>query len=285
MSGATAEGDAVASVTVAALYRYPLKSAAGIAVDCLELDARGPVGDRRWMLIDDNARFVSQRELPRMALLRPTLERDALMVDAPGMTTLAIPHHSAGDEGGDGVVASIWQDTVALRRVGRDADRWFSDFLGVSVSLVTMAESSHRQVDLQYAPPGRMVSLADGYPMLVIGAASVEEINRRLRAKGVPPVGVDRFRPNVVVSGGGPHAEDGWRRLIGPSVTLDIVKPCARCAIITVDQDRGIRVREPLATLSEYRLRDQKVFFGQNALHDRPGRILRGEQLVPEQSR
>jgi len=267
------------SVTVTALYRYPLKSARGIEVGSLEFDSRGPVGDRRWMLIDAAGDFLSQRRFPRMSLLRPTLRHEGLAVDAPGMSTLVVAADAS--EKHDGLLdARLWRDDLHVRRVGQAADRWFTDFLGVPCSLVTMPDETHRQVDLEYAPAGRTVAFADGFPVLVIGSASLDELNRRLHAKGVPTIGMERFRPNVVLSGGAPHEEDTWRRLVGPAVTLDLVKPCARCVITTVDQDRGVRGREPLATLSEYRQRDRGVLFGQNALHDRPGRVSVGERFL-----
>jgi uncharacterized protein YcbX len=269
------------SVTVAALYRYPLKSARGIAVTSLEFDVRGPIGDRRWMLIDATGGFLSQRRFPRMALLRPTLRQEKLVVEAPGMSALEVDADDSPKP--DGVLAArLWRDHLKVRRVGEDADRWFTDFLGVPCSLVMMPDDTHRQVDLEYAPAGRTVAFADGFPVLVIGSASLEELNRRLHAKGHPALGMDRFRPNVVLSGGAPHEEDTWKRLVGPGVSLDLVKPCARCVITTVDQDRAIRGREPLATLSEYRQRDRGVLFGQNALHDRPGHLRVGEPMRPE---
>jgi uncharacterized protein len=145
-----------------------------------------------------------------------------------------------------------------------------------------MPDDTRRLVDPTYAPTPRTVAFADGYPVLIVGRASVDELNRRLSAKGASPVGVDRFRPNILVAGAAPHGEDGWKRLVAPDMAFDIVKPCARCTIVAVDPARGVRRAEPLRTLSEYRRRDAKVFFGQNALHDRPGRLMLGAQMVPE---
>jgi uncharacterized protein len=270
--------DDASVLRAAELYIYPLKSARGIPVSALEFDARGPIGDRRWMLIDDGAEFLSQRRIPRMSLLRVALQSGTLVVDAPGMATLMVPR-ADNDGASDRLVAGLFEDRVTVRRVDADADRWFTTFLRHPCSLVTMPNDTQRLVDPKYAPTPRIVGFADAFPVLLIGAASVGELNRRLAAKGVPQVGVDRFRPNVVVAGGAPHEEDTWRRLTGSDVTLELVKPCARCAIVTVDQDRGVRGKEPLKTLEAYRRRDGKVFFGQNALHDGPGRIVRGEQV------
>jgi uncharacterized protein YcbX len=176
--------------------------------------------------------------------------------------------------------ATLWNDDLVVQSVSADADRWFTEYLGVSCSIVVMPDNTRRQVDTTYAPFGRIVGFADGFPVLVIGSASLDELNRRLRAKGVPPVGIERFRPNVVVSGGAPHEEDSWSRLEGADVALDIVKPCARCTIVATDQESGVRVREPLATLAEYRRLGNNVLFGQNALHDRTGRISVGDTLA-----
>jgi uncharacterized protein len=269
-------------VEVVELFVYPLKSARGISVSALAFDARGPIDDRRWMLIDEDAQFLSQRRLPRMALLHVALSADALIVDAPGMTTLTVPRTpKAGEDArsADRVTAQVWNDTVAARPVSAEADEWFSQFLGLPCSLVTVPDDMTRWVDTTYAPAGRAVTFADAFPVLVVGTASVEELNKRLVAKGVAPVGIDRFRPNITVAGGAPHAEDDWRRLTGAEIALDIVKPCARCTIVAVDQARGARVVEPLKTLETYRRRGSKVYFGQNALHDRAGRLTRGELL------
>lgn len=266
-------------VQVSDLYIYPLKSARGIAVSALEFDAHGPIGDRRWMLIDENARFLSQRRIARMALLQVALGPGSLTVDAPGMSSLTVAIEAGPAARGERLAAGLFEDTVTVRRVSADADRWFSEALRRPCSLVTMPEDVERVVDPTYAPPARTVALADAFPVLVIGQGSLDEMNRRLRAKGIAAVGINRFRPNVVVSGAAPHAEDQWRRLIGPGIALDLVKPCARCAIPAVDPDRGTRGVEPLKTLNEYRRRDSKVFFGQNALHDRPGRLAVGEVM------
>jgi len=274
--------EGTSTVSVTELYLYPLKSARGIPVPVLQFDERGPIGDRRWMLIDPDAQFLSQRRIPRMALLHVALQEDALHVDAPGMPTLMVPRPAGGRDGedtGERLIAGVWDDAVTVCRASADADRWFTAFLDQPCSLVTMPDDAIRLVDPTYAPTPRSVTLADAFPLLLLGAGSLDELNGRLAAKGVPAVGIDRFRPNIVVSGAAPHAEDGWHRLVGSGIALDIVKPCARCAIVTVDQERGVRVVEPLKTLETYRRRGSKVYFGQNALHDRPGRIVRGEDL------
>jgi uncharacterized protein len=270
--------DVTPTLTAGELYIYPLKSARGIPVRALEFDERGPIGDRRWMLIDAQGEFLSQRRLPRMSLLRIALDSDNLVVEAPSMPTLVVPP-CADDNGSDRLIAGLFEDRVTVSRVGDEADRWFTTFLRLPCSLVTMPDDTERIVDPKYTPSPRIVAFADAFPVLVLGAASIEELNRRLSAKGVPQVGVDRFRPNVVVSGGTPHEEDTWRQLKGCDVALEIVKPCARCTIPAVDQERGIRGKEPLTTLAEYRRWGEKVYFGQNALHDRPGRMVQGEPL------
>lgn len=265
-------------LAAAELYIYPLKSARGIAVPALEFDERGPIGDRRWMLVDEQGEFLSQRRLPRMSLLHVDLQSENLVVDAPGMPTLVV-RPTSENGAAERLVAELHADQVTVCRVDKDADRWFSKFLQLRCSLVTMPADTRRIVDPTYAPTSRIVGLADAFPVLVVGTASIDEINRRLAAKGKQPVGVDRFRPNVLVSGGAPHDEDTWGQLEARDLTLEIVKPCARCAIVTVDQLRGIRGKEPLQTLADYRRQGDNVLFGQNALHDRPGRIVRGERL------
>jgi uncharacterized protein YcbX len=269
-------------VSVAQLFVYPLKSASGIAVPQLTFDDRGPVDDRRWMLVDESGTFLSQRRFPRMALLQVAITDDAMHVGAPGMPPLVVPRitESCGAcrPQTDRVVAQVWNDSVDLIRVDPVMDRWFTSFLDLPCSLVTMSPDTVRRVDPTYAPTPRQVALADGFPVLIIGDASVSELNRRLRDKHASEVDINRFRPNIVVTGAPPHAEDEWLRLEAAGLALDIVKPCARCAIVNVDPSSGRRMLEPLKTLATYRTRGTSaVYFGQNALHDRPGRLDQGD--------
>lgn len=266
------------TIRVVGLTVHPLKGAAGIAVGAWPLDAFGLRWDRRWMLVGEEGGFLSQRDHPRMALLRPRFVDgagrtaddpeaiSALRVAFPegGEVELPLPPpREAEGEGAERLGTEVWGDRVAALAPGGEADRRLSRFLDTPARVVVLPEDGGRQVDPDYARDAR-VGFADGFPLLMISAESLDELNRRLAR----PVPMDRFRPNLVVRGAGrPHAEDGWRRIIVGKVPFDVVKPCARCAVTTVDQATGVRGKEPLRTLATYRARNLQVFFGQNLVH------------------
>jgi len=263
-------------IRLTGLYVYPIKSCGGVAVGEWEVDEHGLRHDRRWMLVDETGLFISQRELPRMALIQVRIEHDGLIVDAPGMSSLAVPFRS---EAGQRLLARVWDDLVETERVGDDADRWFSEFLGVRCRLVYLPDCWIRPVDPDYGEPGDRVGLADGFPFLLISGASLADLNARLEH----PLPMNRFRPNLVVGGCEPFAEDAWRLVrIGP-IALRVVKPCARCAITTVDQRTAVAGKEPLRTLATFRKHGSKVLFGQNLVHDETGTLSTGDpvEVVP----
>ena len=254
------------------LYVYPIKSCGGIAVMESNVDERGLRHDRRWMLVDEANQFISQRELPRMALIGVRIDADGLLVSGPDMPSLQVPFEPPD---GTPLRARVWDDIVETLPVGGDADRWFSEFLAVRCRLVHLPEGSARTVDQAYGRADDQVSFADGFPFLLISEGSLAELNARLER----PLPMDRFRPNLVVGGCDPFAEDGWRVVrIGP-ITLRVVKPCARCAITTVDQRTAARGKEPLRTLATFRRSGTKVLFGQNLIHDQTGILRTGDPV------
>jgi uncharacterized protein YcbX len=259
-------------IHLSGLYVYPIKSCGGIAVEELDVDERGLRHDRRWMLVDEANQFISQRELPRMALIGVRIDPDGLVVRAPGMPSLQVPFLPPD---GNLLRARIWDDVVETLPVGGGADRWFERFLGVRCRLVYLPEGSVRPVDPDYGRADDQGGLADGFPFLLISEGSLAELNARLQR----PLPIDRFRPNLVVGGCAPFAEDGWRVVrIGP-ITLRVVKPCARCAITTVDQRTAARGKEPLRTLATFRRSGTKVLFGQNLVHDETGIMRTGDPV------
>ena len=264
--------DALSGVRLSGLYVYPIKSCAGVAVSEWEADERGFRYDRRWMLVDETGRFMTQRKHPRMALIGVHIGPDGLVVRAPDMPSLDVPFLPPD---GRPLRAQIWDDAVDTLLVGAGADRWFGEFLGVSCRLVYLPEGSMRPVDPDYGRADDQVGLADGFPFLLISEGSLAELNARLER----PLPMDRFRPNLVVGGCAPFAEDGWREVrIGP-ITLRVVKPCARCAITTVDQRTAARGKEPLRTLATFRRSGTKVLFGQNLIHDAAGVLSVGDRV------
>lgn len=255
---------------VTRIYIYPVKSAAGIEVAEAELDAFGLRLDRRWMVVDDAGRFLTQRQLPRMALIRVALEGGALRLTFPDAPILEVPVR-AEEGAGAGVRRRVvvWGDAVEAVDTGETAARWLSAALGRPARLVHLPDDAVRPVDPRYARPGDRVAFADAFPVLLISEDSLEELNRRL----AEPVPMNRFRPNLVVRAGEPHAEDGWRRIRIGEVEFDVVKPCARCAITLTDQATAERGKEPLRTLATYRTRNGKVLFGQNLIHRGRGAV------------
>lgn len=254
------------------LYVYPIKSCGGIALDVADLDERGIRHDRRWMLVDEDGKFVSQRTFPRLALARVRIQKDALLVDAPGAPTLEVPF----DSGERGIfTARVWDDAVEVAPVGEEASRWFSRLLGGSCRLVYLPDESIRPVDPEYGLAADHVGLADGFPLLLISEASLEDLNSRMEH----PLPMDRFRPNLVVSGRDAFEEDGWRRIRVSGVDLRVVKPCARCKIPTIDQTTATASKEPLRTLAGYRKFGSKVLFGQNLIHDATGTVRVGDAV------
>jgi hypothetical protein len=226
--------------------------------------------DRRWMVVDERGEFLSQRNHPRLALAVPSLADGMLQVDAPGLPTLRTPLHPKPSVA---TTVTVWDDTCPATWVGVQAAEWFSDFLGSPCSLVHMADQVIRPANPLFAPPGVRVSFADGFPFLLISEESLVDLNGRL----VDPLPMNRFRPNLVVAGGEPYAEDEWGKIQIGDVRLRVVKPCDRCLVTTTDQATGQRGKEPLRTLATYRKVGNDVMFGQNVVHENTGRLRVGD--------
>ena len=260
-------------IAISALTVYPLKGGRGIDLREMELDAFGPRHDRRWMVVDLAGDLVTQREVPRLCLTSATPLEDGIRLDAPGQPSLEIAHPGPG---APRVAVRVWNDRCDAVDLGSDARRWLQATLGVESRLVHLPADASRRTDPDYDPLGSLVSFADGYPILLVGDASLAELNSRLAT----PVPMNRFRPNVVVTGAAAFAEDGWRRFRVGGVPFEAVKPCARCTVPTVDQETGLRGAEPLRTLATFRKRASAVLFGMNVVHRSQGAIRRGDPLV-----
>lgn len=270
----------MSGISLARIYVYPIKSAAGVALDRAALDGLGLRHDRRWMLVDDAGEFLSQRRLPRMALISVSFSGASLLVEAPSMSALTLPLEPGPDDPRQRTPVRVFDDLVPAASAGEEPDRWFSGFLGVGCRLVYMPDDVVRPVDPDYARDGDRVGFADGFPLLMFSEASLADLNSRLPE----PVPENRFRPNLVVSGCGAFAEDGWRWVRVGEVGFRVAKPCARCTITTVDQRIGVRGKEPLRTLASYRKVGDKVMFGQNLAHDGPGELRVGDAVEVEGS-
>lgn len=268
------------SARVSALWQYPLKSATGMSMAALSIAPSGPPHDRRWMLIDDEGRFLTGRTLPALVGLRAQATSRGLRLSMLGQGEVALDLPAADAER---VEATVWKDTVRAQHVDRAADAWLSRALGRSVRLVYIDDAALRTVDSAYARPGDRVGFADGYPLLALSEAALDALNARLTTGGRASVSMLRFRPNVVVAGCGAHAEDGWRRVRIGDVEFEAAKPCTRCVFTTVDPDTGERDAdgEPLRTLTTYRRTPAGVTFGMNLIPRGVGTIRIGDAVVP----
>ena len=255
---------------LSALNVYPVKSAGGIGVDRWPLDDFGLEFDRRWAVIDSTGVVLTQREYAGMALVRTAIGEAGLRLEAPGMPLLQLP---LAGSGGSRLPVQIWDDTCEAERCAPEADEWWSALLGERCHLVRMPDDARRN-----AGPDR-VSFADAFSFLILSEASLDALNARLER----PVPMNRFRPNLVVSGVSPHAEDEWSVVRIGGVELAITRACARCVMTTIDQAVASRATEPLRTLATYRRGPEGgVLFGQNARHLSRGTLAVGDPVVPE---
>jgi len=261
-------------LTVSELYVYPVKSLGGIAVNEAMLTDRGFEHDRRWMLVDENNRFISQREAATMALLKISMHADGLLVQniSRANTSFIIPFQTAATET---TIVEVWSDRCRAQWVSPEADAWFSEQLGITCRLVYMPNNTHRFVDGRYAHNKEITSFSDGYPLLLIGQASLDDLNNRLSI----PLPMNRFRPNVVFTGGYPFQEDDMKQFSIGGITFFGVKPCARCMITTIDQQTAEKAKEPLKTLSTYRSKNNNIYFGQNLLFNGNGIVRIGDTI------
>ncbi|MEO8017168.1 MAG: MOSC N-terminal beta barrel domain-containing protein [Pseudomonadota bacterium] len=248
--------------TIAEIFIYPVKSCRGIALESAPLEPTGFANDRHWMLVRPNGRFVTQRELPRLALITTQVSADGLALSAAGMPPLATSH----DLQGEVRAVTVWKFDGRGIDCGEEAAAWCSRFLETPLRLVRFDVSAPRECNPAWTPGTRAVTeFSDGFPILVISRASLAELNSRL-PRALP---VERFRPNIVIDGVEAYDEDRIHELRVDGVTLRLVKPCERCSITTTDQQKGaVDGVEPLRTLKEYRF-DSKlrgVLFGQNAI-------------------
>jgi uncharacterized protein YcbX len=261
------------------IHIYPVKGLHRVDHDAARVRPWGLAGDRRFMLIDHDDRMLTQRDEPRLALLRPSYVDGDLVVQAAGRPELRIT-----PQPGEPVHAQVWRDVVATSLVGEAADIWLSEALDRKVRLVYLDDPTRRTVDPHYGRPGDRVSFADGYPLLLTNTASLNVLNDWIFEDGgdEAPLPMTRFRPNVVVTGAPPWVEDGWvgRRLRIGAVTFRLPKLCARCVVTTTDQESAERGREPLRTLARYRNVDQRLLFGMNLIPDGEGGIRVGDEVA-----
>lgn len=259
-------------LSLSGLYRYPLKSGAGEPLTQTRVDALGVAGDRRWMVVDaQSGRFLTQRLLAQMNRITMAWQgSEQVLLSAPGMADLSV----AVPEPTELRTVTIWRDSLAVPDAGEAAAAWLSQLLGRACRLVHVPAQLARQVDPGYAAEGDRVAFADGFPLLLIGQASLDDLSARVGR----PLEMLRFRPNLVIAGSAPYSEDEWRRIRIGTLEFRVVKGCSRCIMTTLDPQTGERSadREPLTTLQNYRARDGEVYFGQNLIACAEGQLALG---------
>jgi uncharacterized protein len=267
-------------VTLSAINIYPVKGLKGIALTESRCTDRGLEHDRRWMVVDAGGIFLTQREHPQMATIWTDIAGTELVLSAPDAGEVAVP---LDPRLAPSLRVRVWNSDCTALAVSAVADAWLSDYLGLGCRLVHMPDESRRTSNPKYAGHERLVSFADGYAYLAIGEASLVDLNARLAAKDHPPLPMNRFRPNFVVSGSDPYAEDAWSEIRIGSAVLRGVKPCGRCQVTTTDQSTGeVRGPEPLATLAEFRESAEfGVMFGMNFVTIQPGVVRIADAVLP----
>lgn len=249
------------TLVLSEIWIYPIKSLGGIRLKEAKVLEKGLAYDRRWMLVDETGKFLTQRIYPEMALLKVSMDAEQLTITHTQKSkthTISLYPKTANSE----KQVTIWDDTVKAFEVSETTSSWFSEILGKKCQLVYFPEINERIVEPEYALNNENVSLADAYPFLIIGEASLADLNARLDK----PVPMNRFRPNFVFTGGNAFEEDDWSNFIIGENRFKGVKPCARCIMTTIDQQTAVKSDEPLRTLATYRKRNNKIYFGQNVL-------------------
>lgn len=259
------------------IYIYPVKSLGGIRLEKSEITDRGLQHDRRWMLIDENSRFISQREHHHLALFEVVIQdSDLVITDRKSGKNLRVTHTPI-DLDVPSIKVTVWDDEVEAVEVSQIANDFFTEVLGMSTRLVFMPEKSHRKTDADYSLKGdEITSFSDGYPILIIGQSSLNDLNNRL----AEPITINRFRPNFVFTGGTRYEEEEWHEFTVGDIRFFGVKPCGRCVMTTIDPQTGEKKgKEPLLTLNRYRKAGNKILFGQNVLISQIGKVSVGDVI------
>lgn len=255
------------------IWIYPIKSLGGIRLKSSPVLEKGLQFDRRWMLVDEEGNFMTQRTCPGMALFKLTLGKGHFSIQHKGHSCLLSVTQSLSDLP---IETRVFADSVTVYEVSGDYSGWFSERLKLRCKLVSFPEENRRPVDAEYQIGAGQVSLADAFPFLVIGEESMADLNKRLKQ----PLPMNRFRPNLVFNGGEAFEEDAWRNFTIGKNRFVGVKPCGRCVVTTVNQDTAEKGLEPLATLSTYRKRGGNVYFGQNVIAIDHEEIFEGDEII-----
>jgi MOSC domain-containing protein len=254
---------------------YPVKSLPGISLEESIVEERGFKYDRRWMLVDNENMFITQRLFPQMVFIDVKIKNDELVFTHRGKNIEPLKI-SLTEYTRNIVNVNIWDDFCDANIYDKEVNDWFSEAIDSNCRLAYMPQTTQRRTSTKYFQESKNVSFADGYPFLIIGEESLNHLNSRLDK----PVHMDQFRPNIVFSGGTEYDEDNWNRIKIGELEFFVVKPCARCVITTIDTATASKNKEPLATLSTYRKFDNKIMFGQNAIGPSKGKLRIGDKIT-----
>ncbi|WP_433080258.1 MOSC domain-containing protein [Dactylosporangium sp. CA-052675] len=259
------------------LATYPIKSCYRVEAESAEVEPWGLAGDRRWIVVDEAAKLITQRDWPPLGRVRPRYNDLGLVLEAEGAEPLAVPYPSA--ETSDIKHFHMW---IAATSAGDVANRWVSQVIGRPARLFHLDDPTRRPVDPEYGTPDDRVSFADGYPLLLANEASLRAVNDWLAEEGDEPVAMTRFRPNVVVSGAPAWAEDDWigRRVVIGEVSFRVPKACERCVLTTIDPETGEKGRQPLRVLAKHRRFPSGLLFAVNLIPDMRGKIAIGDKIA-----
>ncbi|MGV3617756.1 MAG: MOSC domain-containing protein [Fimbriimonas sp.] len=266
---------------VASLHVYPIKSLGGDALESSAVEPRGLRHDRRWMLVDEEGVFRSQRTIEQMALFRVHLQSDSLRVVGPRGSQFGVPFGAKRET----LTVKVWGSEVEAVRVSEEADAWFTEQLERPCRLVYMPDETIRPTHPQFTLPGDHVGFADAMPVLVASQASLDDLNERLKILNDPldmPLPMNRFRPNIVVEGTAPYAEDTWKGFTLGGIRFRHAKQCGRCRVTTTNQETGEVGQEPLRTLATYRRGESAVLFGTYYVPEAFGTVAVGDELMVE---
>ena len=258
---------------VSALWRYPVKSCRGHAHAQLTLGPRGFHGDRRWMIVDPDGRFITQRQHPEMIKVHTWLESTTETLSLKHKNELIVTTRPPASQPTQTV--TVWHDSCLAQSASPQVNETLSAWFQRPVTLVYFPDDQERQVDLTYARRGDQVGFADGFPILLTSESSLMALNQHLS----PPIEMERFRANLIITGAEAFAEDDWREVRIGGVTFEVAKPCARCVIPSINLDTAQKEPHVLEGLRTHRLRDHKVIFGQNLIHRGKGTLRVGDQV------
>lgn len=255
----------MSKIIISGLSIYPVKSCREINQEVSRVEAFGLKHDRRWMVVDVNGVMLTQRKLAKMCLIQPELTENGLILKSSMMHNLDVKTPVTDNK----VTVKVWADHCQAYDAGDDAANWLTHLLLTECRLVYFPEDEFRQVDLDYAQTGDKTAFSDGFPLLLISQASLDDLNQRLKT----PITMNRFRPNIIIQGCQPFEEDSWKKIQIGELSFRVVKPCSRCVIPSINIETAEREHEPTKTLATYRKRDNKIYFGQNVIADNTGNI------------